>query len=352
MTNKKNKYGKSFDGYLNIRSDFFNKDINDSEVKKLKKIDKFYKKQPKRKGCKICSKKFREKLFERNDIKYFVCENCGHLNGEFEDTKDYSEYLYTPKNENGEMKIYKDDDKKAYNFRTKNIYLPKAKFLYNQLKDFNEDPLKHKYLDIGSGTGHMVMAMRNIGLVNSSGCDVTPDNVRFANNINKTDILKLHKLNEIEKIILETEATVITSIFMLEHVQNPLKLCKAIKKNKNIKYMMLAVPMFSIGVLLEQAFPQIRKRSLGAGHTHLFTEGSIKWLCKKVNFKILANWWFGADAFDLHRFINMHFKKDIKKSNLSLTWDKMILPTLNKIQLAFDEQRLSSEIHIFIKVNS
>ena len=352
MGNQRNKFGKPFEGYLDIRSDFFNLETNDNNVEKLKKIDEFYRQQPKRKGCKLCATDFQDELFRRNEIKYFICKNCGHLNGEFEDTREYCESLYTPQDGNGEMKIYKDDDKKAYQFRTKSIYMPKAQFLHDQLTDIGLDSSKLKYIDIGSGAGHMVMAMRNIGLKNVLGYEVTTQNVNFANSINESEVLKEHQLDEIDNIITETDASVVTSIFMLEHVEKPLDLCRAIKKNKNIKYLLLAVPMFSIGVILEQAFPHIRKRSLGAGHTHLFTEDSIKWICEKVDFEILTNWWFGADAFDLHRFINMHLKKDIKKSSIAGTWDKMVLPALNNVQQAFDKQKLSSEVHMFIKVNS
>lgn len=352
MTKIKNKYSKPFKGYLNIRSDFFDIASNNHHVKKLKQIDEFYSQQPQRNGCKLCNEKFDEALFIRNKIKYFECKNCGHLTGEYQDTKEYCENLYTPDNKNGEMKIYKDDNIRSYKFRTENIYLPKAKFLYDQLKNNGLVPSNLKYLDIGSGTGHMIMAMRELGLHDSLGYDVTEENVEFGNDINNTEILKLHKLNDINKIILETEASVITSIFMLEHVQYPLDLCKTIKKNKNIKYLLLAVPMFSVGVMLEQAFPHLRKRSLGAGHTHLFTEKSIKWMCSEVGFEVLTNWWFGADSFDFHRFIHMQLKQNLDKNSLFKKWDKMISPVLNDIQQVFDKQKLSSEVHIFIRVNS
>ena len=57
---------------------------------------------------------------------------------------------------------------------------------------------------------------------------------------------------------------------MLEHVEKPLDLCRAIKKNKNIKYLLLAVPMFSIGVILEQVFPHIRKEVWVWSHTSIY----------------------------------------------------------------------------------
>jgi hypothetical protein len=42
MGNQRNKFGKPFEGYLDIRSDFFNLETNDNNVEKLKTIDEFY----------------------------------------------------------------------------------------------------------------------------------------------------------------------------------------------------------------------------------------------------------------------------------------------------------------------
>ena len=351
MTNTKNKYGKPFKGYVSIKSEFFDLDINDDNVSKIKKIDELYAAQPIRKFCKLCNNPFQKEIFHRNGIKYFICKNCGHLNGEYEDTKEYCENLYAPEKESDELQTYKDKDKEAYNFRMNNIYLPKAKFLFDELSNQGLNPSDLSYIDIGSGAGHMVSAMKHVGLDKTIGYEVTKENVDFANRMNNSEVLKFHHLDEINKIISTTTASVVTSIFMLEHVQNPYCLCQEIKKNKNIKYLLLAVPMFSIGVIIEQAFPHIRKRSLGTGHTHLFTEKSLKWLSKQIGFEILTNWWFGADAFDLHRYLNVHFRKDENKLGLADKWDELIAPLLNDIQLVFDKNKLSSEIHMFIRVN-
>ena len=351
MSNTKNKYGKPFEGYVNIKSEFFDVDINDLNVNKIKEIDDLYAAQPIRKFCKLCDTSLQKALFHRNSIKYFICKNCGHLNGEYEDTEEYCKQLYSPEKESDELQTYKDKDREAYNFRMNNIYLPKAKFLFDELSIQGLNPLDLSYIDIGSGAGHMVAAMKHIGIDKVIGYEVTKQNVDFANRMNNSEVLKFHSLEEINEIISNTTASVVTSIFMLEHVQKPYTLCQEIKKNKNIKYLLLAVPMFSIGVIIEQAFPHIRKRSLGTGHTHLFTEKSLKWLSKQIGFEILTNWWFGADAFDLHRYLNVHFRKDENKLGLADKWDELIAPLLNDIQLVFDKNKLSSEIHMFIKVN-
>ena len=77
MTKAKNKFGKGFEDYVNIKSEFYNDDLNDYNVIKSKKIDELYAAQPVRKFCKLCNTHFQKELFIRNNIKYFICENCG-----------------------------------------------------------------------------------------------------------------------------------------------------------------------------------------------------------------------------------------------------------------------------------
>jgi len=65
---------------------------------KLKKS--IYLKQPSRKTCKICDFKINKLDFYISNIGYSICE---HLNGEFEDTEVFTNFLY------------KDESGKKYN---------------------------------------------------------------------------------------------------------------------------------------------------------------------------------------------------------------------------------------------
>ena len=51
---------------------------------------------------------------------------------------------------------------------------------------------------------------------------------------------------------------------------------------------------------------------MGQGHTHMFSEKSLAWLYDKFDFEVLTHWWFGSDAFDLHRSIDVHLRLDPK----------------------------------------
>lgn len=51
-------------------------------------------KQPIREKCKVCGEKINNLLFESHKIKYYLCNNCGNLNGEFLDTRDFAKPIY------------------------------------------------------------------------------------------------------------------------------------------------------------------------------------------------------------------------------------------------------------------
>ena len=73
-------------------------------------------------------------------------------------------------------------------------------------------------------------------------------------------------------------------IGVLEHLNYPREMLSTIRKNKNIQYIFLSVPLYSLSVLIESCFQNIHNRHLGGSHTHLFTEKSLKRLLKSIGF--------------------------------------------------------------------
>jgi len=132
---------------------------------------------------------------------------------------------------------------------------------------------------------------------------------------------------------------------MLEHVEDPYGLSEAFASNASARYLFLAVPLFSPSVIMEGVFPGVMPRVLGLGHTHLFTEQSYQWLTKKHGFESIGNWWFGSDAFDMHRYIDTTLRMSSDSSHLSPEWDRMILPILDELQLTMDRHKSTSEVH-------
>ena len=85
------KFGKKSIDIFHIKKNFFSN--NDELLKKQKQILRIYKKQPKRKICKICKRKLQGEFFINHQIKYVICNYCSHINGYHEDTIEFSKSL-------------------------------------------------------------------------------------------------------------------------------------------------------------------------------------------------------------------------------------------------------------------
>lgn len=310
------------------------------------KIDELYKKQPQRKRCKICQNKLDdlETAFERNGIKYIICKNCGHFLGEFEEDENFNINIYG-KNEKGKEYAQKfiDENKQKWEFRVKNIYLPKADFLLKSLLECHSSPYKLKIADIGCGSGHLLDALFKLGFSNAEGWEVSKAQVDFANKQLNRTCCNLYYSEYATDLISNIDADIICLIGVLEHLTNPYSFLRAIKNNKKIKYLFISVPLLSLCVIFQTYFSGVYERHLSAAHTHLFTQDSINWICKHFNFKILSEWWFGTDFVDLERL------SFIKLNNNSKLCSKYLSPYIDELQKILDKNKVCSEVHMLIK---
>ena len=141
----------------------------------------------------------------------------------------------------------------------------------------------------------------------------------------------------------------------MEHIYNQNDILREIKKKKNIKYLYIVVPCFSPSSFIEIVFNKYFQRLLAPQHTHLYTNKSLRYLEKMFKFKIVSEWWFGADIVDLYRnfFLNIKNKEsNYKKANTINIFNNMFLGLLDNLQLEIDKKKLSSEAHILYKVNN
>ena len=145
--------------------------------------------------------------------------------------------------------------------------------------------------------------------------------------------------------IVKTNADVISAIGVIEHLREPHKFFTAFQNSK-AKYLYYSVPMFSFSVALENVFKNVFPRQLSGGHTHLFTETSIKKMNKIIGVKSIAEWRFGTDAMDLYR----HLLTNLQANNSSKKMIDYICSGFGKkiddIQSIFDENHFCSEIHL------
>ena len=122
------QFSKSYKDILNIKKDFYTNNLKN--LNNVIKINKFYKKQPIRSNCKNCQSTNLESFIKNHGIEYNICKNCGHVNGQYQDTKKFAEKLYSM----NKGKNYSNNYLYDYDTRVKNIYNPKVDFLKKVIK--------------------------------------------------------------------------------------------------------------------------------------------------------------------------------------------------------------------------
>ena len=331
------KYSKTYGPLIKIKSDFYND--NYLFLKNSIKVNKFYKKQKKRINCKNCNLKLGKKFIKNFLISFSICKRCNHLNGEFEDTKKFTQWLY--QTDGNFSKNYAINYLKDYNNRVKHIYLPKVKFLKQTIKE------KINLLDIGAGGGHFLKAleMQNI---KATGIE---------SNINLTNLgAKKNKKNKLIKLDLnksysylknQKEINTVSLIGVLEHLEKPHDLLKAFNQS-SAKYLYISVPLYSLSVFLENSFSHVYPRQLSDGHTHLYSEKSLNYLAKKNKLKIIGEWWFGTDIADLYRSLSLS-KNILDKNIYQNELQKNFLYHIDALQAVLDKNKKCSEVHMIFK---
>ena len=328
------KFSKKYDKILSIKKNFFFE--NKQNLKSALKINKIYIKQTKRKKCKNCNIKIFSKKFFQHKVDYTVCNKCGHLNGIYEDTKEFANSVYTHKN----VFFYKSYSN-SYDSRVKYIYIPKVNFLKKILKT------NINVLDLGAGAGHFLKALE-IKKIKAKGYDTNQDLVSLGKNkLKKNKLTKIDPDKIYDLILKEKQSNVLSMIGFLEHLNEPNLMLNQFKKSK-IKYLYISVPLFSLSVFLENSFKNIFPRQLSRDHTHLYTKKSLYYLVKENNFKIVAEWWFGTDFPDLYRsLLNSSYNYD-KKYYKSLL-DEKLYSVIDKLQNILDKNKICSEVHMILK---
>lgn len=329
------KYGKAMEDVLKFKTDFFLQ--NQELLKESNRINEIYKEQPCRQVCKVCGNQLSSDIyFESHKIEYIKCKKCGHINGKYEDTMEYNKALYV-------------DSDYGYNYRTgeywdrvKKVYLPKMQFLLDSIKDDIEEC---SILDIGAGSGYFVAAGK-INNIQIQGVEISPQQVEFGNHMMGEERLYLIGEDELLNTISNSKANILSAVGVFEHLGNLREVLRVISNNKNIKYVFCSVPMFSVSVLLEIMNQRCYNRQLGGGHTHLFTNSSIDFICDEFGWENVSTWRFGSDIMDFYRMLNVEVDqyKELKHDIQQIDFKK-----LDELQLLLDKMEISSEKHFVFK---
>ncbi len=341
------RFGKASGPLLLQKSSFF--ELNDELRTNVERICEFYSKQPLRTLCKNCAGKLEGVSFIKLSVRYIICGTCGHLNGANEDTDEFCRFVYTDNSGNNYAKTYSAADKEVYFSRVTAIYAPKSDFLCEVLREAGEQPQKLTFADMGAGSGYFVAALVGAGLQNVIGYEVSESQLRLARTMVDGAQFRHHSLAGVQQLALSVEASVVSMIGVLEHLQDPRAMLAALQQNSNVNYVFISVPLFSMTAYLEAVFPKVFHRQLSAGHTHLFTETSLHWICREFGFEPIGEWWFGTDAVDLLRHVQVSLAANPETAELVGAWRELFVPIADALQFQMDQRRVSSEVHMVLK---
>lgn len=333
------KYSKSSAFYFGTKAAFVSD--NDGLRAKAERQNGYYVVQPRRVGCKLCRTPLGHKIdLHQHGVPYKFCVSCGHLNGAHEDTKAFVENLYIDESGEDYAKNYLDEN---FSKRTADIYVPKVKFLAENV------PVGcRSLLDVGCGSGYFVLAALQEGF-DALGVDVGRSMVDFGNaqirHLAGTSPLQPCGEEGFFQIVEETQADIVSTIGVIEHLREPHKFFEAFSRSR-AQYLYYSVPMFSMSVLFENVFPDVFPRQLSGGHTHLFTESSVLRMHEMIGMRSVAEWRFGTDILDLYRSMQIELQRSGVSDTVLQQLGDGFGSQVDQIQNVLDTHHFCSEIHI------
>tara|TARA_B100000575_G_C23131310_1_gene656291 strand:+ start:1073 stop:2095 length:1023 start_codon:yes stop_codon:yes gene_type:complete len=338
------KFGKSNKEMLSLKTNFFSDDkiLLENQLK----IGDVYLKQPLRKKCKNCNSNLEGEHFDKQNISYVFCKICYHLNGIYQDTSDFCQFMYTDNDGESYSKNYTPEDYSKFIERVNQVYNPKVEFLINSLKEQNEIFTNMSYLDFGCGMGYFLKSLKNYNIKNILGFEVSKTFVDKGNILLNEKIIKEIDINDFVHEVKNID--VMSMIGVLEHLEEPYKFLSNIQKIKGLKYLYISVPTFSFSSFLEVTSQDHFSRQLGSGHTHLYTDKSLRHLEKIFSLERVSEWWFGTDMLDLFRHFSLNFNGS---KSLKNEFKNYFVDLIDNLQLEIDKQKKSSEVHILYKLN-
>ena len=347
------KFSKSLGDIASIKQSFT--DDNDALLANADKIRNSYVNQSLRGECKTCQSPIDRDAVDlvNHGVEYVICENCGHLNGVYDDSEDFCNQLYVGDGGSNYSRNYLED----FSARVENIYLPKIDFLLSCLgEEQNIDIRDVTVSDFGCGGGHFVCAANKRG-VKAQGFDVSKDLIDLASNsfheLYGADCQNpFHMVNDETELLeqmISSKSMVASFIGVLEHLRYPLRFFEAFKSSQ-AKYLYLSVPLFSLSCIIENVFPSVFPRHLSSGHTHLYSHSSLNYILDKYSFREISSWHFGADVMDLCRSMLVSMIKNGCSERMLRVFQDDLFPSeiLDQMQNVIDKHFSASEVHMLI----
>lgn len=294
----------------------------------------------KRDTCLLCETKLIDSVrFFHRHVPYLVCSFCGHIQSE--------ELLDQSSGDNFD-KIYPPLDKAEWQSRCTRIYAPKLKWILKHLDMAGiseQKALEMPWFEIGSGAGYFLGALKSAGAVNCKGIDANPQLVKRANQALEQTMVVCTQ--DIASEIRVSTAHVYVGFFVLEHLDDPNSVMKALASKPKGTIFAFAVPAYGFATLLEEVFADHAARSLDSVvHRQLYTDQSISYFLNATGYRPLAQWVFGQDATDLSRILI----KKITQSKCNYKWKSSLITKfenlITPLQNLLDKSLFSDARHL------
>jgi hypothetical protein len=292
---------------------------------------------PDRAFCIVCTQPLAGSLtFRHRGIPYAECSTCGHIQCSVQAPDNY------PYSEQDFADIYRPLDAAAYAERTSRIYAPKRDWVLRSAKVTGVgDLLQRSWVELGSGAGYFLSALRAGGASTIAGVEAELPLVAQASAV-LGDGVTHHFAGSLGEAVQAYPAAVYAAWFVLEHCLETAALLDALRDKPRGTVFVFSVPTYGLATLLESACDGHYARSLDSVlHTQLFTDRSIQHAMARAGYEIKAEWLFGQDADDLYRALVA--KGDPGASRAAIA---RLGEALSEIQGAVDRARLSDSRHI------
>ncbi len=345
-------YSKPSGPVIKAKTGFFTR--NDALHRQACAINHAYAGEAPRRACMTCLEAVGPADLVSFGVGYALCGTCGHLNGIHDDSAAFADALYAAEDGNRYKANYLD----GYDDRVRDIYGPKADFLLKTLAEQGLGGLElgcqeleglgsgagPSVLDVGCGAGHFVRALEERGIT-ATGLDPNAALIDLGQTRLTANTLELVTLEAFPERMADSDSAVISMIGVLEHLRAPRAALDAFARSK-AEVLFISVPLFSLSVFLEHAFPGIYPRHLSGGHTHLYSPESLDWLERTYGLRRIGEWWFGADMIDLYRSLAVTLKTGGASAAMLEAFDSRFAPMIDALQGVLDQNHLCSEVHL------
>jgi len=274
-------------------------------------IKKYFNKSKKKVNCVACGRKGKFS-FKKENFTYCECKNCNTL---FVNPRPKEEAFLKYYTKSTSIKFLTNNlYKKTKEARKNKIVKPKAKMIYEILKEKKMNNCI--CVDIGGGYGIFAKEISKLLKKNAIVIEPSPS---LAQECKKKKLIVIEKF--MEKVIkkdLPPQRKVFTCFELIEHLHNPSKFIKNLRKIMNKEDLFVFTTLSSTGVDILTLWNDSRSIS-PPHHINFFNPKSIKILLKKNNFKILNISTPGKIDIDILNNDKMYIKDRFWKAFLSLS---------------------------------